>query len=57
MPPILIEGPAVGPVTATEMRGFLCLDDGTEDAHVAELIRAARLQVEASSGRALLLSR
>ena len=57
MTPILIEGPAVEPVTVSEMRGFLRLDDGTEDALVAALIRAAWLQVEASAGRVLLSSR
>jgi uncharacterized phiE125 gp8 family phage protein len=57
MTPIPIEGPAVEPVTVSEMRGFLRLDDGAEDALVADLIRAARLQVEAFAGRVLLSSR
>jgi hypothetical protein len=57
MTPIPIEGPAVEPVTVSEMRGFLRLDDGAEDALVADLIRAARLQVEVLAGRVLLSSR
>ena len=44
MTPIPIEGPAVEPVTVAEMRGFLRLDDGAEDALVADLIRAAPAQ-------------
>jgi hypothetical protein len=57
MTPIPIEGPAVEPVTVSEMRGFLRLDDGAEDALVADLIRAARLRVEVLARRVLLSSR
>jgi uncharacterized phiE125 gp8 family phage protein len=57
MPARPIDGPAVEPVGASEMRDYLRLDDGAEDALVAALIRAARLAVEAASGRVLIDSR
>src|SRR4051812_93721 len=57
MPAIPIDGPAVEPVGASEMRDYLRLDDGAEDVLLAALIRAARLAVEAASGRVLIDSR
>jgi len=57
MTAIPIDGPAVEPVGAPEMRDYLRLDDGAEDGLVAALIRAARRAVEAASGRVLIDSR
>ena len=41
MTPIPMDGPAVEPVSAPDMRAYLRLDDGAEDELVAALIRAA----------------
>lgn len=59
MHPILVEGPAVEPVSVAEMRAYLRLhdDDGTEDALLAALVAAARLAIEAAAGRVLIESR
>lgn len=57
MTPILIDGPAVEPVSPSEMRAYLRLDDGAEDDLVVALVKAARLSVEAASGRVLVESR
>ncbi|HEY8382746.1 MAG TPA: hypothetical protein VIL09_11420 [Microvirga sp.] len=57
MHPILIDGPAVEPVTLPEMRAFLRLDTEAEDSLVAGLVKAARLLVEASSRRILVQQR
>ena len=54
MTPILLAGPAVEPVTLAEMRAYLRLDDEAEDGLVSALIGAARLLVEAASGRILV---
>src|SRR3954454_16812626 len=54
MIPLLIAGPAVEPVTLAEMRAYLRLADGAEDDLVATLVKAARLLVEAASGRQLI---
>lgn len=57
MNPILVDGPAVEPVTVPEMRAWLRLDDAAEDALVAGLIMAARLAVETAARRILIESR
>jgi len=57
MNPILVEGPAVEPVSVPEMRAWLRVDDDAEDALVALLIRAARVAVEAAARRVLIESR
>lgn len=57
MNPILVDGPAVEPVTVPEMRAWLRLDDDAEDALVASLIKAARGAVEAAVRRVLVESR
>jgi len=57
MNPILVDGPAVEPVTVPEMRAWLRLDDAAEDALLASLIKAARLAVEAAARRVLIESR
>ncbi len=54
MYPILIDGPAVEPITLAEMKTYLRVDDDAEDELVAGLIKAARLLVEASSRRILV---
>jgi len=50
----LLAGPALEPVTLAEAKAFLRVDDGAEDALVATLITAARLNIESTTGRALL---
>ncbi len=57
MYPILIDGPAVEPITLTEMKTYLRVDDDHEDELIAGLIKAARLVVEAASRRVLVEQR
>jgi uncharacterized phiE125 gp8 family phage protein len=57
MIPILIDGPAVEPVSLSEMNVYLRRDDGAEGELIAGLIKAARLMVEAASRRTLLEQR
>ncbi len=54
MSPILIAPPAVEPLTLAEAKLYLKLDGDDEDELVARLIAAARLLVEAASGRQLI---
>lgn len=54
MTPILVSGPAVEPVALADMKAFLRLDGTEEDSLVTALIGAARLTVEAASGRLLV---
>ena len=54
MTPLLIAAPAVEPVTFAEMRAYMRLDESAEDDLAAALIKAARLLVEAASGRQLI---
>lgn len=51
---IILDGPAVEPVSLPEMRLFLRLDTGDEDDLVAALIVAARVTVEAATRLALI---
>ena len=57
MTPIPIDGPAVEPVGAPDMRAYLRLDDGADDDLIAALVRTARMHVEAAAGRVLVESR
>lgn len=57
MIPIFIEGPAVEPISLTEMKDYLRLDDDAQDDLVAGLIKAARLMLEAASRRILIEQR
>ncbi|MGO4388861.1 head-tail connector protein [Microvirga sp. 2YAF29] len=57
MIPIFIEGPAVEPISLSEMKEYLRLDDDAQDELVAGLIKAARLMVEAASRRILIEQR
>ena len=50
----LLAGPALEPVTLAEATAFLRVDDGAEDGLIATLITAARLNIESTTGRALL---
>lgn len=54
MTPIALTPPALEPVTLSEARVFLRLDETPEDGLLASLITAARLMVEAASGRFLI---
>lgn len=54
MIPLLLTGPLVEPVTLADMKSYLRLDDNEEDRLVQSLITAARLMVEAESGRCLI---
>lgn len=50
----LLAGPAEEPVSLAETKAFLRLDGDAEDGLVTTLIAAARLHVEAVTGRALV---
>lgn len=50
----LLAGPAEEPVSLAETKAFLRLDGDAEDGLVTALIAAARLHVEATTGRALV---
>lgn len=54
MTPIVLSPPAAEPVTLAQARAFLKLDDTAEDELLGSLITAARLMVEARSGRILV---
>ncbi|MGV6871731.1 head-tail connector protein [Pseudochelatococcus sp. B33] len=54
MTPILLTGPLVEPVTLADIKGYLRLDGNGEDRLIHSLITAARLMVEAESGRCLI---
>jgi uncharacterized phiE125 gp8 family phage protein len=54
MTPLVLEPPAAEPVSLAEARLFLRLDQTEEDDLLATLITAARLMVEAASGRCLI---
>ena len=54
MTPLALEPPAEEPVSLTEARQFLRLDQTDEDDLLTMLVTAARLMVEASSGRCLV---
>jgi uncharacterized phiE125 gp8 family phage protein len=54
MPATLITGPAVEPLLLAEAKAFLKLDAAEDDALIASLIAAARIQVEVVTGRALI---
>jgi uncharacterized phiE125 gp8 family phage protein len=49
-----ITEPALEPVTVSEARAWLKLDHASEDALIAELIRAARMEVESQTARSLI---
>jgi len=54
MTPLALGPPATEPVTLFEARQFLRLDQTEEDDLLATLITAARLMIEAASGRCLI---
>ncbi|MCZ8182084.1 MAG: head-tail connector protein [Beijerinckiaceae bacterium] len=54
MIPIMIEGPALEPVSLAEARLWLRVEDPAEDELIAGLAVAARLMVEAEIGQVLL---
>ncbi len=49
MIPILVDGPAVEPISLAEMHLHLRLDDAQEDDLLTSLIKAARLMLESAS--------
>ncbi|MFD2250655.1 putative phiE125 gp8 family phage protein [Pseudochelatococcus lubricantis] len=54
MTPLLLTGPAAEPVTLADIKGYLRLDHDDEDRLITSLMTAARLMVEAESGRCLV---
>jgi uncharacterized phiE125 gp8 family phage protein len=54
MTPVLLAGPAVEPVSVTDLKSYLKVETGDEDSLIAALIAAARLTVEAVVGRILV---
>lgn len=54
MTPLALTPPAEEPLSLAEARAFLRLDETAEDNLLATLITAARLMVEAASGRLLV---
>lgn len=54
MLPLLIAGPAIEPLTLSQTKIFLKIDGSDDDDLVTTLIAAARLMVEAASGRLLI---
>ncbi|MFT0890913.1 head-tail connector protein [Pseudochelatococcus sp. G4_1912] len=54
MTPILLTGPLVEPVTLADIKGYLRLDGNDEDRLINSLMAAARMLVEAKSGRCLI---
>lgn len=54
MATILLAGPAVEPWTVAELKAFLRVEHGDDDAVIASLLAAARSQVEALTRRVLL---
>lgn len=54
MIPILLDGPAIEPISLMEAKTWLKLDDSAEDDLVQALIVAARLMVEAEIGQVLV---
>lgn len=54
MTPLALAPPTAEPVTLTEARQFLRLDQNDEDDLLATLITAARLMIEAAAGRCLI---
>lgn len=57
MIPVFVEGPAVEPISLSDMKAYLRLEDGGQDDLVLGLIKAARLMVEAASRRLLVEQR
>lgn len=54
MPAVLIEPPSNEPLSLTEAKNYLRVDHNADDALIASMITAARMQVEARTRRALM---
>lgn len=54
MPAILIEQPAIEPLTLTEAKAFLRVEHDVDDELIASLLKAARCAVEAAARRVLI---
>lgn len=57
MTPLALMPPATEPVSLMQAKAFLRLDQPDEDDLLATLVTAARLMVEAASGRMLIAQR
>lgn len=54
MAAVLLEGPAIEPVSLSEAKNYLRVEHEDDDALIGELITAARVQVEQAARRALI---
>src|SRR3569832_1505142 len=54
MPSLLLQSPALEPLTLDEAKAYLRVEHSDEDETIAALLTAARLQVEAQTRRALI---
>jgi uncharacterized phiE125 gp8 family phage protein len=51
---VILEGPAIEPVTLSEVKAQLRIDDDSEDGFIAGLINEAREEIEQASGLSLI---
>jgi uncharacterized phiE125 gp8 family phage protein len=54
MAAVLLQGPAIEPVSLTEAKNYLRVEHGDDDALIGELIIAGRVQVEQAARRVLI---
>lgn len=54
MAAILIEAPAIEPISLNDAKNYLRVDHAADDALITSMISAARIQVESRTRRALM---